>query len=107
MLLALLPESESILKQDSFFISRFSQFLVCTYAKVKCLIGNEVLGLNLILIAECQCVLAFVLGDEFAYDGQLAILVFFAKDVKVAKFEVWHCLFVVLFHIFHSHGSFS
>ena len=99
MLLVLLPESESILKQDSFFIKRFSQFLVCTYAKVKCLIGNEVLGLNLILIAKCQCVLTLVLGDEFAYDGQLSILVFFFEDVKVAKFETWHRLFVILFHI--------
>ncbi len=99
MLLAFLPKSESILKQDDFILFCFSKFLVCTYAKVKSLIGNEVLGLNLKLIAECQCVLTLVLGDEFAYNGQHAILVFFSEDVKFAKFETWHRLFVVLFHI--------
>ena len=55
--------------------------------------------LDFVLVAECQRVLALVLADELADDCQLSVLVFFFEDVKVAKFETWHRLFVILFHI--------
>lgn len=67
--------------------------------QVEGLVGHELLVLDFVLVAECQRVLALVLADELADDCQLSILVFFLEDVKVAKFETWHRLFVILFHI--------
>ena len=45
-------------------------------SQVEGLVGNELLGLNFVLVSECQSVLAFVLSDELAYNGYISVLVF-------------------------------
>lgn len=74
-------------EQFDFVLCRFSKFLVNADTQVEGLVGHEILGLNLILVAECQRVLAFVLGDKFAYDCQLSILVFLVKNVEFTNFK--------------------
>lgn len=76
-------------EQFDFVLCRFSKFLVNADTQVESLVGHELLGLNLILVAECQRVLAFVLGDKFAYDCQLSVLVFLSENVEFANFERW------------------
>ena len=78
-----------LVEQFGFVLCCFSQFLVNADTKVEGLVGHELLGLNLILVAECQRVLAFVLVDELADDCQLSVLVFLVKNVEFANFKRW------------------
>ena len=87
-----------LVEQFDFVLCRFSQFLVNADTQVEGLVGHELLGLNLILVAKCQRVLAFVLGDKFAYDCQLSVLVSLMENVKFANFKRWlqaHNLFLL------------
>ena len=76
-------------EQFGFVLCSFSQFLVNADTQVEGLVGHELLGLNLILVAECQRIFAFVLGDKFAYDCQLSVLVFLVKNVEFTNFKRW------------------
>lgn len=74
--LLFLPDGVMFIEQFDFVLCSFSQFLVNADTQVEGLVGHELLGLNLILVAECQRIFAFVLVDEFTDDCQLSVLVF-------------------------------
>ena len=89
LLLALLPDSASLLKRDGFALCCFSQFLVYADSQVEGLVGHELLVLDFVLVAECQRVLAFVLADEIADDCQLSVLVLLIENVEFAQLKHW------------------
>ena len=74
---------------NSFALCCFSQFLVYADTQVEGLVGHELLVLDFVLVAESQRVLALVLADELADDGQLSVLVFLIENVKVAQLKNW------------------
>lgn len=82
LLLALLPDSVSLLKRDGFALCCFSQFLVYADTQVEGLVGHELLVLDFVLVAEYQRVLALVLADELADDSQFSVLVFLVENVE-------------------------
>lgn len=57
----------------------FSQFLMYADSQVEGLVGHELLVLDFVLVAECQRIFAFILADELADNGYIAILVFLIK----------------------------
>ena len=51
------------------------------------LVGNELLVLDFVLVAECQRIFAFVLGDKFADDCQFSVLVLLIENVEFADLK--------------------